>query len=450
MQRSPFNSIVNAADGGTLAFNHVTGVLLRVSQSVGAFLRGEKGAGVSPRVIGVLWRGHFLVRSAEEERQYVALRLGEMRAASQGVHYTLVLTYACNLRCPYCYESANRPSGAHMTRDLAERIAAAIEQDLAESGAPRLGITLYGGEPFLNLGTGVFLLERLAEHCRHRGIAFSAWAISNGTELTAERIAAVRPYLQVMQLTLDGGPAEHDQLRTTADGRGTFYRILESSAALLAAGMRVIFRIQITPQNVSSLDSALESLEEHGLLRHPGVSVYAFPILDIAKVCSSRTFECSHRYFDPKLTQIVWESGARHGLDLWQLPQPAWKRPFCSFVSAGAWIVDPFGYRYKCVAQVGVPEFAVGSVLSEQDAATRQHWTDRAMAFVHRSGATIERCRQCEFMPGCDGGCAYLAQMTTGDMAQPSCDTYGQIVPAQLRQMGAKALGAQLAKAELR
>ena len=434
MELSPYNKLIDADDGRTFAYNNVSGTLLLVNPNVRAFLHDRTGQ-LSVRELHALMRGRFLIGDATQEQKYVAAKLAEMRYSSGSLQYTLVLTYACNLKCPYCYEDALRSRRNHMTRETAELVVSTIRDDIARTRASRLGITLYGGEPVLNLRTGIFVFEELDKICRPNGIAISGCMISNGTLITRERAVELRPYVQTVQLTLDGGPGQHDRTRISASGKSTFWRILESAQLLLDLGMRVIFRIQVTPDNPDSVRSALDALKARGLLGHQRVSFYVFPILDIGGVCSSRSFECSHRYYNPDLFQAIWRIGEEYGIRLWQAPLPAWQRPFCSFVHQGAWIIDPSGDKYKCVSLVGKREAAVGSVYPERDPLVRSRREGAEAAFVNRSGSTIDRCGKCEYLPGCDGGCAYLAQLETGDMQQPSCDTYGQVVRAQLGQL---------------
>src|SRR5689334_22003153 len=103
MELSPYNTLIDADDGRTFAYNNVSGTLLLVNQNVRAFLRDRTGQ-LSVRELHALMRGRFLISDAKQEQKYVATKLAEMRYSSGSLQYTLVLTYACNLKCPYCYE----------------------------------------------------------------------------------------------------------------------------------------------------------------------------------------------------------------------------------------------------------------------------------------------------------------------------------------------------------
>ena len=66
----------------------------------------------------------------------------------------LILTYACNLNCTYCFEKfKTKDPSRHMSLDTAKKVIAeeidAIERTSKFDG---LAINLFGGEPLLRFG----------------------------------------------------------------------------------------------------------------------------------------------------------------------------------------------------------------------------------------------------------------------------------------------------------
>ncbi|MEJ2693121.1 MAG: SPASM domain-containing protein, partial [Candidatus Thiodiazotropha sp.] len=302
-----------------------------------------------------------------------------------------------------------------------------------ENDAEFLGLTLYGGEPLLNLGVMRYVVDRLRRWSAAEGVAFDANLITNGTRARKEDIAPLLPSLKTVQLTLDGAREHHDRIRIDGSGQGTFDRVLDGAEHFLALGVRVMFRIQLTPEAYDTIDDCLRQLQARNLLNRPDIGLYFFPIMDVGGVCSAKSFSCYKQYFSQPLIERLGKVAEGFHLQPFRLPRPVWQQPYCSFVNRHAWLIDPKGDCYKCVSMIGHPEYRAGSVWSHEQAGQSAEFQAVADTFVQRSGAAIEACHDCEFLPSCDGGCAYRALVTTGDMAQPCCEMHGEAQRAQIR-----------------
>lgn len=426
---SPYNSLLRLADGTGVAYNHVSGRLLTVSDAAYDYLEGKPGA---PPLVGEYRRlvaARLLVAHAADERRHVRARLAAARADSSRVHYTLVTTYRCNLACSYCYQQET-PARLDMSKQTAALACARMRREVEATGAPRLSVSLYGGEPLLNLDTAVDALDELGAWCRARGVELGCSLISNGTLVDAAALERLAGRLHLAHLTLDGGPRRHDAVRRRADGSGTFAAVLEAARGLLERGIRVVLRVQITPDALGDFEECLTALAEAGLFGHPLLRLYCFPLLKMA--CSSKVAACGRRYYDPPFLLRLWGLAKERGANVFDRPAPVWEKPYCSFVNRHAWLIDPLGDVYKCVARVGDARWAVGNLEARGTPHERRR-ARQAEAFVLRSGAALDTCRGCECLPSCDGGCAYLAWLNTGREDAPSCDLRGRPVRQQLQ-----------------
>jgi uncharacterized protein len=429
MEVSGYCDLIEDRNGRWLAFSTTTGSACVVDGGVRAAILAGDVSKLSPGQATKLYRMGLLVASREQERQQISDRLRSYREASDAIRYTLLTTYGCNLRCAYCYEDAIGSRQGTMRLAVAEAVVARIKQDLKQSGAKQVGITLYGGEPLLNIEPGMHVLRELAK-CRNDGpFSLQGAIISNGTLFTDEMTAELAPYVQFAQVTFDGGPAFHDTIRFMHGRVPTFDRICESIKRLIRQGVRVMIRIQVTKESAPSLDGCFQRLKEHGLLGHDLVRSYFFPIIDIAGVCSSRSFRCGHEYFEPALFEQLWEYGPKYGVMITAPPVPVWVSPYCSFVSRWAKLIDPNGRIFKCVAEVGREDAVIGSVF-DSTAEQVQQQRQREARFVERSGLSFEKCRSCSYLPLCDGGCAYMARCGDarcggdGSPDTPSCELH--------------------------
>ncbi len=432
MEPSRFNTLLKADPSTRLVFNHVRGECAEVSEAVFSYLGGEPGAAVSDGELESLQEQGLVVLSRDREMELVRRRLGELRHAGDAVHFSVVLTYACNLRCPYCYEEAACRRNAHMSKETALRVVEHVRDECTAAAAKNLGITLYGGEPLLNLAAAYTVVRSLHGWCAERGIGVHANLISNGTLVTRTAIRPLLPALRCVQLTLDGGREHHDSVRIGRSRKGTFDRVLAAAELFLEHGVRVLLRIQVTPESLAGVGGCLAELRRRDLLGRAGVGLYIFPILDVGGVCSAKAFSCYKKYFTPGIMAEIEEVAASHSVSLFDLPRPVWQRPYCSFVNAHSWIVDPLGEKYKCVSMIGLSQHVAGSAVRRLEGAEARELATRAAAFVERSGCNIGRCRSCEYLPSCDGGCAYRALVTGGTLSAPSCEMHGEALRTQI------------------
>lgn len=432
MEPSKFNSFIEIDEQTWLAFNHTHGKLIRASEPVLRYLRQEPGAELDKETVARLHDRGFVVESRDREMDYVAHNLNNFRFGRPVVNVSIVLTYACNMRCPYCYETASHPPQTTMTPEMARRLVADIQARVEEVGARGVALTLYGGEPFINRKVAKQIVDELQEYVTRKRLVFETIIISNGTLITEEAIEELRFGLKFVQLTLEGSPEYHDQVRIGPNAKGTFYRIIESAKMLLKAGIGVQWRIQVSPEDWKAIGACFEALDAAGVLKHPNVRLYFFPILDIQSVCSAKSFACYEEYFSPNMLEHFWKIATSYQTNLFRLPKPIWESPYCSFVNMNTWVVDPSGRKFKCVAEIGHDNAVCGTIAEPLPRAERTRARARELRVINRTGMDFAECRECEYLPSCDSGCGFRASATKGTWATNVCEMHKGVVPHQI------------------
>ncbi len=432
MEPSSFNSLVDVDDQIHLAFNHTHGRLIRASAPVARYLRREPGAELDQPTLAKLAARGFVVESPSRELDYVGHNLASFRHGRPVVNVSVVLTYACNMRCPYCYETASHPKETTLTPEMAHQLVLDIQRRVDEIGARGVALTLYGGEPMVNRKVARQLVDELRAYVTEKKLSFETILISNGTLITPEAIAELRFGLRFVQLTLEGSPAYHDTVRIGPSGQGTFHRILESARTILAAGVGVQWRIQVSPKDWRSLGECFAALDAAGVLHHPNVRLYFFPILDIQSVCSAKSFACYEEYFSAEMLEHFWQLATTYRTNLFRLPRPVWDSPYCSFVNANTWVVDPSGRKFKCVAEIGHDDAVCGTIGPALPGAERSRARSRELRVLGRTGMDFAECRQCEYLPSCDAGCGFRAAASTGSWSNRCCEMHKGVVPHQI------------------
>jgi len=132
-------------------------------------------------------------------------------------------TWNCNLRCKYCFVDKTGVSNdaPAMSYEMGARAIDALDEGLYD--VKRIGVHLYGGEPFTNLPAIEGMIDRAREKPAGR---FSFIVTTNGTILSDRVIDIINKSNMTIQLSLDGPMSVHDGCRLQADGSPTHHRVV--------------------------------------------------------------------------------------------------------------------------------------------------------------------------------------------------------------------------------
>ena len=167
----------------------------------------------------------------------------------------LEITYACNLRCGFCYTDSPRRT-LQPSPELSDSEWLAVADQLIEIGAIEAVVT--GGEPLLREDVTVEVCRRLAEAGLGVTLNSNGWFID---DRVAARLAAA-PGLHV-HVSVDGpGPELHDASRGVP---GSWRRAIGALDALIRHGVAVHAVHVVTAANLDHVDETLERLRVLGV-----------------------------------------------------------------------------------------------------------------------------------------------------------------------------------------
>jgi uncharacterized protein len=166
---------------------------------------------------------------------------------------TLTLTEQCNLACSYCYA---RHSRRRMTEEVVD---AAIDFWLASAGEqPRLTLSFYGGEPWLEPE----LMRRALARARSRvGAQQSVQCMAPTNGLLVDRAALDGG----LELAVSIDAARSSSERRYADGSDSTPALLATLPALLPHAP--LARMTVTPSNVEQLCQNVQAVARLGFRR---------------------------------------------------------------------------------------------------------------------------------------------------------------------------------------
>jgi uncharacterized protein len=403
MKASRYNRIFQASDGAWLAFNAWSTALAELTLEDRPFIEALLADPSLPcdtpakrALREALIQGHFLIEDGEDELATTKADMLRDRFRTDQLLLTIAPTLNCNFRCDYCYEDHFKVNMARAVQDglvawTAER-AKTIRQ---------MHVIWYGGEPLL---PGAFeivegLSRRFVELCADRSIDYNAELVTNGYLLDRKKMETLAGLgVTVVQVTLDGPPATHDERRMLAGGQGTFWRIIENMRQVVDLADFQL-RINVDRRNAMGAIEVAEILREHGLEK--SVRPYLAMITSSGVACGNIQELCLSTREFADLELDVYREAAKRGLPLGRYPRKM-EGAFCSADRVNAFVVAPGGSLFKCWHEVTLdPDKAIGHLLDGRQPyqkAIEDRWL--SWDVLGKPG-----CNSCDVLPLCHGGC---------------------------------------------
>jgi MoaA/NifB/PqqE/SkfB family radical SAM enzyme len=215
----------------------------------------------------------------------------------------LEITYACNLRCGFCYTDSPRHT-LQRTAELSDEEWREVVRQSLELGIVEAVVT--GGEPFLRKELTLGLIETLSEAGVGVTLNTNGWFVD---EEVASRLGALHGV--TAHVSLDGARAGlHDGSRGVP---GSWRRAIEGIDRLLGAGVGVCVVHVVTPANAGAVPDFLEQMWALGV---PWVRVT--PVVVTGAAARGGNWRVSHK----ALQEAVDEFRHRHGSAMRIVLQP--------------------------------------------------------------------------------------------------------------------------------
>jgi uncharacterized protein len=367
-----------------------------------------------------------LVDDSFDETRMFRCKHYEQKYTTDYTSFTLIITYACNLACPYCSQGAGEALTEPMSGETADIIAKFIKKEVEKNCSSLMYIVLFGGEPLLNTEACFRILDSLQPWAKEKGIGLSVEVSSNGTLWNEELIDKFSNYDLVSTHIPFHGPREvHNRKRPFRDGSGTFGRLIDALIMLKRSSIQPYICINVDRESFDQVEELLTSLKKYGLQDIP----IDIERISTEKVCLSSTlpkssFAClsqSRAAAMSELLPILKRNGFR------MQPQ---RRSYlhCSEVAYNHYTIDPFLDVYKCWHIVGLRDRRVGIISGDGKFEPEYRYFD----LLSRDPLQIKECKDCVLLPLCCGGCFNRALFEFGTFHGPGC--YGDEEQA-LREM---------------
>ena len=429
MKTSRYNHFIRH-NQGVLAFNAVSCGFAEIDQDLYEALTGlaagsptELQSQIIQRHSSDLKRGHFVVEDNCDEVRSFRVVHNLWKYDTTTLALTIAPTLACNFGCTYCFEG-NLPR-IKMTPEICQAIVDFVEHRAAHLA--ELSIAWYGGEPLLASDVIIDLSDRLIATTQKHGCRYSASIVTNGWFLTREVAEQLRDRkVSLVQITLDGPEAIHDQRRPLKGGGSTYQRILTNLKAIKGVFDQVALRINVDEANIDEVGSLYTDLKKNDLL--DSITPYLGKVTPLTEACADIEPVCFDTASFARAESQLLDDLRAKGIPA-PTPYPRFCGTHCGVVRLNAYVIDPFGRMYKCWNVIGREEESVGNI---QENAAHGPVNDWWLSFEPMD---IAECRECNILPICAGGCPYYyykgEHVSSG---KPNCVSWRYLLDEHLQR----------------
>lgn len=346
----------------------------------------------------------ILIDDEIDELKYFEYYHNKAKFDYRSLTYTVLLTWACNLRCIYCYEGAGETKKYSMTKETADNVIEYMKREAIVKNAKNISIMLFGGEPLVNYSIGEYIIESINEFCQEENINFVTSIITNGTLINEKIIQSlIKNNCRYVQITLDGMREIHDTRRIGKNGEGTFDKIIQNLLVLkrYKDKMPIIIRVNVDKTNVKQIPELLLYLKEKGLNElHIDFGI----VRGGTEACSSYEDNCYIEEELGSLLSTLWTNAKKDGFDPKIRPYRKWT--YCGLNCDNNLTIEPSGEVYKCWEHVGELEHKIGRIAP---GGSLENVSYKFFKWITRNPLNIAECRECVYLPACGGGCGAVS-----------------------------------------
>ncbi len=360
----------------------------------------------------------YIFDSPEEERKLIdVLYQKEERESGQNPYvFVFCLTYACNLRCFYCFEDNYHQMESTLERDDIDEIIGFMEEIIRKDLNPSFRVVLEGGEPFLKQQEEIldyFFQKMNMLTARYSG--FSGVTVFTNGENTLSYLELIKRYsgiIERMLVTLAGSGKVHDSYRVSVSGKSNYEKAVTATSVLLQNGIRVLTVLNLDKNNIQCLPEISDELCRYGWNK---------------KKNYLGCYVSSIKYFDSKYAEdalseyAIWNAilgFSRHGeieegmfnlgdmkllknVDrLIRYGKPRFHN--CAAADGKQYLFGPDGLIYNCTKVTAQKEYSIGryrgKVALEEE---KVKWWKTGV------GQGIGYCGDCRYAFICGGKCRY-------------------------------------------
>lgn len=437
MKYSKYNLVfADSVKGKYILFNTLTGHSFLVSSEIANMIQDGKVDSLDEETKTQFIKYGIVVDDKIDETRYFSYFHNKAKFGTFAVSSTVLLTWACNFACVYCYEGAGAVTD-FMNEASADKYVKFMINNAEARNAKSMYVNLFGGEPLLNIKQGFYILEKLKSYCDAKDIAFSCGVVSNGSLFNDTIIDKLLNYKCTMvQVTLDGTKDTHDTRRPYKGGKGSFDDIITAIKRLANRSnqLKTVIRINIDKSNIDEVDTLLTYLGKNGEKLNM-CSVDFGIVRGSTAACSAYSGNCISDSEIGDVLEHLWTEAEKQGFHIHMRPNRRWM--YCGLYSDSQYTVTPDCGVYKCWEHAGLEEHRMGYISDDGSLIdTRFSLFD----WMSKNPLEDAECRECVYLPACGGGCGVVSYNETGSYHAKGCFKVKGVLEKQIQRFISEAV----------
>lgn len=377
----------------------------------------------------LLQRGYLCSETKNEEDWMKNVGNILHKKISDKYSISIIPTYNCNFRCPYCFEKKNSCSNPSIinviSKNMVDQIYLAIENLDSEIDS---NICLFGGEPLLK--ENYEIVKYIVEKGNECGYRF--YASSNGYDLDSFDDLLDQEKIFMVQITLDGTEAYHDSMRYL-EGKGTTFRkIVSNINQQLEKNVQISVRTNVSKGNLDELEKLIKFYTNEGWIGNNNFKFYFSPLDDCSNIDESNTFShediltyirnLNNLNVNPIESVGIYSNIYNRIRKYLNANQLILLQAETCYSNRRGIYIDPSGKLFTCCNLVGT-EHSCGKIHNNSFDLTDtfKQWNDRTIS-------NMEDCSKCAYALFCGGGCTAKAVRNEKDLKIGICGNIKQII----------------------
>lgn len=198
--------------------------------------------------------------------KYPRKRFGKLKV------FTIMTTYDCNARCPYCYE-ADYP---HIT--MSDKITNDTADYIVKKHGGKIKLRWFGGEPLVNAKC----INAICQRMKDENIKYESRMVSNGYlfhKFSKETIVDLW-HLKSLQITLDGTETNYNRIKSYVNVGNAYQQVIKNILYLLQLGITVTIRLNVSRDNYADLNTLVDQLYDWFHMYKDSFTVYSHALFE--------------------------------------------------------------------------------------------------------------------------------------------------------------------------
>jgi uncharacterized protein len=270
----------------------------------------------------------------------------------------ITVTTLCDLQCDYCFE--NHGSRASISHRKLEDVVRGLEGFIISKGIGRANVTIFGGEPMLNFGEILYLVDELNSFGDNNNVSFSYILTTNGLicDVASLVMLSERNVLSA-QITFDGPEKIHNRRRrpraNLSNVSNPYLQALNNIRLYAEYFQSLSIKYNFDKENFWYYDVFLEDLDSvlpvgakdriHIVLE----AIQRVPCNNYSEAFKNISIELADAYINLIKKSIM--RSFKYSTRVFNTP--------CMHLSRHAVLIDHDGHCRSCISSFGVDEFLI-------------------------------------------------------------------------------------------